>query len=132
MKRQTETATETPAELRSHDGADLTLEALTASELFKANDVGLQTPGDAAVSALERPAVRRHSGVLLAWTKRQVTMQWALAGFWGAILLTARHSRVFRACPADSLRTSTWIILRRCWTTCFKFPGPRFDLDLTR
>jgi len=44
------------------------------------------------VSVLERQAVRRHPGVLLMlqllWTKRQVTMQWAVARFWGAILLT--------------------------------------------
>jgi capsule polysaccharide export protein KpsE/RkpR len=92
MKRQLDTATEAPPELQNHDGADSTPEVLTAPELFKANDVALQAPGDVAVSVLERQAARTQPGGLLLlqllWTKRQITMQWALAGFWGAILLT--------------------------------------------
>jgi hypothetical protein len=91
MKRQLETATEAPPDLQSHDGADSTPEVLTKPELFKANDAGLQVP-DVAVSVLERQAARTQPGGLLLlqllWAKRQVTMQWALAGFWGAILLT--------------------------------------------
>src|ERR1700688_4721363 len=92
MKRQLDTATEDLPELQNHDRADLTPEVLTAPELFKANEVGLQAPDDVAVSVPERQATRTQPGgwllLQLLWAKRQVTMQWALAGFWGAILLT--------------------------------------------
>jgi hypothetical protein len=84
MKRQLETATEAPPELQSHDGADSTPEVLTAPELCKANDMGMQAPGDVAVSVLEPQAARTQPGGLLLlqllWAKRRVTMQWALAG----------------------------------------------------
>ncbi len=103
MKQQLETATEAPPELESQDGGDSTAtvltapelrqaEVLTTPELVKVNDVRLTAPGDVAVPVLERQAAQTWpSGLLLLqllWAKQQVTMHWALAGFWGAILLS--------------------------------------------
>jgi hypothetical protein len=92
MKRQLETATEAPLKLESQDGAESAPELLNAPKLVGANDGGLQAPGYGAVSLLERQAVRTQPSGLpklrLLWTKRQVTLHWAMAGFWGAILMT--------------------------------------------
>jgi capsule polysaccharide export protein KpsE/RkpR len=92
MKRQLETITEAPLKLESQDGAESAPELLNAPELVGANDAGLHAPGYGAVSLLERQAVRTQPSGLpklrLLWTKRQVTLHWAMAGFWGAILMT--------------------------------------------
>jgi capsule polysaccharide export protein KpsE/RkpR len=92
MKRQLETTTEAPLNLESQDGAESAAEFLNAPALVGANDAGLQAPTHGDVSVPKWHAVQTQPSGLpklrLLWTKRQVTLHWALAGFWGAILLT--------------------------------------------
>lgn len=91
MKRQLETTTQAPPELEIQDGAESTPELLSAPQLLSASDTALQPPmqtrptlpqSDAPTQALGFPKLR------LLWANRHVTSQWAIAGFWSAILLT--------------------------------------------
>lgn len=93
MRRQLETAIEASLELKKQDDARSTAGLLDAPELPNASDAGLQAPMRGAVSVSESDAGQNQVWGLpkllrLLWTKRQVTLQWAMAGFWSAILLT--------------------------------------------
>jgi hypothetical protein len=86
MKRQLETATEAPPQLERQDGAG------SKPELLNADDVGLQAPNHGSKLSLpEWDAVRTQPrGLLqlrLLWAKRQLMLNWGMAGCCGAILL---------------------------------------------
>jgi capsule polysaccharide export protein KpsE/RkpR len=116
MKRQLETATEAPPELQSHDSADSTPEVPIAPELFKANDVRLQAPGEVAVSVLGRQAVRTQTRGLpalrLLWAKRQITMYCTMAGCCAATLLAfaipKQYVSVVKLMPPDAQATRSF------------------------
>jgi len=93
VKRELETAIEAQPELKKPDGAESTPELQNAPELVHANDAGLQAPIRGAVSVPEWDAKQNQVRGLpkllwLLWINRHVTLQWAMAGFWSAILLT--------------------------------------------
>jgi len=91
MKRQLETATEAP-ELESQDGAASKPELLNVPELLNTDDVGLQaTDYRSKLSLPEWGAVGAQARGLpqlrLLWGKRQLMLNWAMAGCCAATLL---------------------------------------------
>jgi capsule polysaccharide export protein KpsE/RkpR len=92
MKRRLETATEAPPESVHPEGAESTPELPNVPELLNADDVGLRAPNYGSKLPLpEWDAVRTQPrGLLqlrLLWAKRQLMLNWAMAGCCGAILL---------------------------------------------